>query len=159
MAIASFLAGEAISAGDVVFISNSGQIYKSSSVYFTQAAVAGVALDSAIAGSQVRINCDHIYVGYSGLVPGEFQYVDVLNSGRLATYSTWVNGLLDTSLPQAFLAKIGVSVSSSGLSIEREIPLLISNPSEVVLLDSSSGIFISSLTLENSSKINLESAP
>jgi hypothetical protein len=159
MAIASFIAGEAISAGDVIFIANTGQIYKSSSGYFTQAAVAGVALESAVAGASVRVDCDHIYIGYSGLIPGESQYVAVVNSGQLATYTTWVSGLAETSLSQGFLSRVGYAVSSSGLAIEREIPLLISNPSEVLLLESSSGIFSSSLTLENGSKINLESAP
>ena len=159
MAIASFIAGEAISAGDAVFTTNTGKIYRGSSVYLDQAAIVGIALESGLAGYPVRVDCDQIYVGYSGLTPGEASYVSLFGSGQLVNYAVWVSGLAETSLSQAFLSRVGSAVTSSGLSIEREVPIFINNPSETILLESSSGIFSSNLTLENGFKINLESAP
>jgi hypothetical protein len=55
MAIASLRAGETISAGDAVFVSSNGLVYKAAADTKAKASVAGVAVDGGSSGSLIRI--------------------------------------------------------------------------------------------------------
>ena len=157
MALASFRAGEAISAGEALYVSSSGFVYKASAINIDQAAVVGVAIDSGAAGSLIRVNCDNIQATYSGLTPGEYQYLSVANSGQLVNYSTWATELADIS-SDAYLEQIGRAVTTSGVEVEVSRPLYTVNPTSVLLLESSAGITIDAILLEDGSRIDLEAA-
>ena len=110
MAIASFQAGEAISAGNAVYVEANGLLYKASSLNQTQASVVGVATEAGSLGSLVRVNTDNIYTGYSGLNPGEYRYLSILNSGQLVSYSGWATEL-STIAVNAYLETVGQSAA------------------------------------------------
>lgn len=126
MALLSFVAGGSIAANDVVYIESTGLIHKASATTSPQASAAGVALDSGAAGSLIRVNPDGIYGHFSGLTPGEVQYIS-LTSGEISTYSSWVTSLASSSLPGAFLARVGTAASTSGLDVEFSRPVFVSS--------------------------------
>jgi len=117
VALLSFTAGGSIAANDVVYVDTAGLAHKASATTLPQATAAGVAIDSGVAGSLIRVNPDGIYASFSGLTPGEIQYIS-LTSGELATYPTWIADLASSSLPGAYLARVGTAISSSGLDVE-----------------------------------------
>lgn len=157
MAIASFQAGEAISAGNAVYVEANGLLYKASSLNQTQASVVGVAIEAGSLGSLVRVNTDNIYTGYSGLNPGEYRYLSILNSGQLVSYSGWATEL-STIAVNAYLETVGRAVTSSGLEVESSTPLYVVNPISVLLLEDSVGINLDAILLEDGSRIDLETA-
>ena len=71
MAIASFTAGEAITAGQAVYVDSVGKLFKASGGSQTTASVAGIAVDTGSAGTLLRVNVDAPYYGYDNLVPGD----------------------------------------------------------------------------------------
>lgn len=127
MALASFIAGETISVGNAVYVAANGFIYKASSLTELQASAVGVAIDSGVSGSLVRVNPDHLYVGYSGMLAGEYRYLSVLNSGQLVSYSGWASEF-STISGNAYLETIGRAVTSSGLEVEPSTPIYVVNP-------------------------------
>jgi hypothetical protein len=127
MAIASFRAGEAISAGQAVFVSSTGFIYKASCLNPTQASVVGVSLDSGVSGDLLRVTTDSVYAGYSGLTPGEYRYLSISTSGSLVPYSTWLSQLA-TTVSGAYLESVGKAITSSGLEVEPTAPLFVVYP-------------------------------
>ena len=157
MAIASFQAGEAISAGDAVYTSFDSLIFKASAFNATQATVVGIAIDSGSPGSLVRVNTDAIYTGYSGLTPGELLYVSVSTSGQLVNYTNWFNELSNTTT-DAYLTSVGRSVTTSGVGVEVSKPLYITNPVSNLLLESASAFVADAILLEDGSRIDLEDA-
>ena len=128
MATTSFRAGESISAGQAVYVQASGLIYKANGTNVVQASIAGVAIDDGALGSLVRVQSDAVYATYSGLTPSEFMYLSILTSGQLVSYSSWASELNSTSLPGAYLTNTGRCVSSSGLSVEIQPPIFVTNP-------------------------------
>jgi hypothetical protein len=128
MATTSFRAGESISAGQAVYVQASGLIYKANGTNATQASVAGVAIDNGALGSLIRVQSDAVYATYSGLTPGEFRYLSILTSGQLVSYSSWASELNSTALPGAYLTNTGRCVSASGLSVEIQPPIFVTNP-------------------------------
>lgn len=157
MAITSFRAGEAISAGQAVYVSSAGLIFKASSLTQDQASVAGIAIDSAAAGDLVRVNSDAIYNEYSGLTPGDLQYLSITTSGQVVDYATWEAQLATVSI-NPYQELIGRAITSSGVAVETGKPRYVVNPTSVLLLESSVGIGLDAILLEDGSTISLESA-
>lgn len=157
MALASFIAGEAISAGNAVYVEANGLLYKASSLNQTQSSVVGVAIEAGSLNSLVRVNTDNIYTGYSGLNPGEYRYLSILNSGQLVTYSGWAAELATISA-DVYLEIVGRAVTTSGVEIETSTPLYVVNPVSILLLESNVGIGLDAILLEDGSTIDLETA-
>jgi hypothetical protein len=131
MAITSFIAGEAISAGNVVYISNSGFLYKANAAYQNQSSVVGIAIDSGVSGVLIRVNSDVVYSSASGLTPGEYRYVSLLTSGDNVSYTVFETQLSGTLYSGAYLTAVGKAVSTSGIGVEIAKPLFINNPSVI----------------------------
>ena len=129
MSIASFRTGQAISAGDVLYVGASGFVYKASAAYRDQASVVGLSVDTAAAGSLVRVNTDAIYSNASGLTPGEIRYVSLLTSGLHVNYSGFVSEVRSTSYSGVYLAVVGKAVTTSGIEVEAGKPFFINTAS------------------------------
>ena len=157
MAIASFQAGESLSAGDAVYVASDNLLYKASALNTTQASVVGIAIDSASAGDLVRVNADGIYENLSGLTPGEYQYLSITTSGALVDYAAWAAELATVSV-NAYITNVGRATSATQLAVEVDPPALVVNPTSVLLLESSSGLTIDAILLEDGSTIDLEDA-
>lgn len=157
MAITSFRAGESISAGEAVYVSSAGLIYKASSLTQDQASVVGIAVDSASSGELVRVNSDAIYNEYSGLTPGELQYLSITTSGQVVDYATWEAQLATVSV-NPYQELIGRAITSSGVAVETGKPRYIVNPTSILLLEASVGLALDAILLEDGSTISLESA-
>ena len=158
MAIVSFRAGESISAGDAVFVSASGFVYKAIATSFENASVAGVAIDNGSSSSLIRVNADSLYESSSTFVPGETQYLSLLTSGDYSTYAVLSSGLALTSYPGVYLSQVGKAVTTSKLEVETSVPVFLTNPTSVLLLESSAGLILDAILLEDGSTINLETA-
>lgn len=128
MATTSFRAGESISAGQAVYVTASGFLYKASAGNYTQASVAGVAIDNGTSGSLVRVQSDAIYADFSGLTPGDYRYLSILTSGQIVSYSGWAVELNSTSLSGAYLTNLGRSISATSVEVEIQPPIFVSNP-------------------------------
>ena len=155
MAVTSFRAGEAISAGQAIYVSSAGLVFKASSVTQDQASVAGIAIDSGAAGDLIRVNSDAIYNSYSGLTPGETQYLSVTTSGQVVNYTTWATQLATVGF-NAYQEVIGRAVSSSGVAVELGQPLYVVNPTEILLLETATTFNLDAILLEDGSTIDLE---
>jgi len=125
MAIVSFTAGESISADDIVSLSDNGLLYKAIATDTNKARAAGVAIDTSSAGNLVRVNVDSIYDGFSGLVPGNQQYLSLTISGGLATYSVWQSQFNSLTISGVFLTAVGRALSSTALDIELSKPVYV----------------------------------
>lgn len=157
MAITSFRAGEAISAGQAIYVSSAGLAFKASSSTQDQASVAGIAIDSGAAGDLIRVNSDAIYDSYSGLTPGEAQYLSITTSGQVVNYATWAAQLATVGF-NPYQEVIGRAVSSSGVSVELGRPLYVVNPTEILLLETAGTFNLDAILLEDGSTIDLETA-
>lgn len=157
MAITSFRAGEAISAGQAVYVSSAGLIFKASSFTQDQASVVGIAIDSGVSGELIRVNSDAIYNEYSGLTPGDLQYLSITTSGQVVDYATWEAQLATVSI-NPYQELIGRAITSSGVAVETGKPKYVVNPTSVLLLESAAGLGLDAILLEDGSTINLESA-
>ena len=157
MAITSFRAGEAISAGQAIYVSSAGLAFKASSSTQDQASVAGIAIDSGAAGDLIRVNSDAIYDSYSGLTPGEAQYLSITTSGQVVNYATWAAQLATVGF-NPYQEVIGRAVSSSGVSVELGRPLYVVNPIEILLLETAGTFNLDAILLEDGSTIDLETA-
>ena len=124
MAIASFRAGEALTAGVAVYVSSTGFIYRASALTTTQASVAGITMDSGASGDLVRVNPDSLYTSYTGLTPGNYEYLSVATSGAVVDYATWSSEFAALS-GNAYLTQVGRAVTTSGILVEIETPNLI----------------------------------
>lgn len=155
MAIASFRAGETISAGNAVYVGANNFIYKASAYNFTQASVAGLALDSASAGSLVRVDLDGVFSQSSGLTPGQYHYISPIASGVFVDYATFATQL-ETISTDAYLSNVGRALSTTSISIEADLPQFIFNPRSVLMLESSSLLTVDAILLEDGSDIDLE---
>ena len=125
MAITSFIAGEAISAGNAVYVTPSGYIYRAIATNQTQAAVVGLSLDTVVVSGLARVVSDFIYSNSSSLTPGTFQYLSVATSGNVVSYSTWQTELNATTLSGAFLTNVGRALSTTSLEVEVQKPIYI----------------------------------
>ena len=125
MAIASFIAGEAISANNAVYLDSSALLRKSIATSFAQASVVGVALNAGNSGDLISVNIDSIQSGFTSLVPGDFQYVSATTSGALVNYSSWASQLSATTLSGLFLAPVGRALTTTSVEIEAATPTYI----------------------------------
>lgn len=128
MATTSFRAGESISAGQAVYVTASGFLYRASASNYTQASVAGVAIDNGASGSLVRVQSDAVYSSFSGLTPGDYRFLSILTSGQLVSYSGWAVELNSTALSGAFLTNVGRSTSTTSVDVEIQPPIFVRNP-------------------------------
>jgi hypothetical protein len=125
--VASFylVTGDSVSANDFVFVNSVGLVFKASALTQAQATTVGVALNSAAAGGFVKIESDAFVATFSGLSPGDMQYVAVA-SGEIANYPNWINAVVSGGYDGAYLTPVGRAISSSGIEIERGLPTFIS---------------------------------
>jgi hypothetical protein len=86
MTFAAFQAGEPIAAGDAVYISAGSFLFKGDGSTLTEASIVGVAFEGGPTGQLIRVNLDSIYDGFSGLIPGEYQYLSVTTPGAVVDY-------------------------------------------------------------------------
>tara|TARA_R100000988_G_scaffold97616_1_gene65148 strand:+ start:5536 stop:6015 length:480 start_codon:yes stop_codon:yes gene_type:complete len=157
MAIASLIASENISAGNAVYVTSTGQAALAAADTVTKASVLGIAIDTVSSGAILRVNADGVYTGYSGLTPGDFRFLSIITPGLLISSSEFFAELAAVSL-DAFLTNVGRVITPTTLSIETIPPQLTVNPNSVILLESSFGISIDALLLEDGSTIDLETA-
>jgi hypothetical protein len=125
MAITSFRAVEAISAGDAVSLNTAGLLLKANAAVFEQASTIGIAVDSGATGSLIRVNTDCIYNGYTSLTPGVLLYLSVSTSGGLTDYSGWESELSASLSPGAFLTSVGRAITPTSLDVEVSKPIYI----------------------------------
>jgi len=125
MAVTSFIAGEAISAGNIVYVTPSGFLRKSIGTAQDQASPIGISVDTTSATNLARVISDSIYAESAGLVAGNRQYLSLTTSGALVDYATWQTQLNSLSASGAFLTQIGTALSSTALNIEIERPIYI----------------------------------
>jgi hypothetical protein len=125
MALTSFPTNETISAGDLVFLTSAGFIRKAIATVKEQASVVGVALDSGIAGSLIRVNIDAIYSNFSALTPGDVQYLSISNSGALVDYPSWQTQLNALAASGAFLTQVGRAIATTSVEIEIGKPIYV----------------------------------
>lgn len=125
MAITSFIAGEAISAGNAVYVNPSGFIYKAIATNKEQAAVIGLAIDTATSANLVRVVSDTVYTTASTFTPGNFQYLSIASSGTLIPYSTWETELNAAPASGAFLTNVGRALTTSNVEVEIQKPIYV----------------------------------
>lgn len=157
MAIASLIASENISAGNAVYVTSTGQAALAQADTVTKASVLGIAIDTVTSGAILRINADGVYTGYAGLTPGDFRYLSINTPGSLISYGEFLVELASVSI-DPFLTNVGRVITSTTLSIETIPPQLVVNPTSIILLESSAGLSIDALLLEDGSNIDLETA-
>ena len=158
MAIVSLKAGEAISAGDAVFVSSAGLTFKASAQTFENASVAGVAVNGGVTGDLIRVNSDSVYTSTSAFVAGEIQYLSALASGQYDNYDAVVSGLNASSLEGLYLTEVGRAVTTNKINVERSIPTFLRNTTSLLLLESSSGLTLDAILQEDGSTIKTEDA-
>lgn len=125
MSLASFIAGESISAGNAVYVNASGFLYKAIATNQLQASVIGVSLDTSQQNNLVRVATDFIYSSSSSLTPGELRYLSVSTSGNVVSYSTWQTELNASTLSGAFLTRVGRALTSTDIDIEVQKPIYV----------------------------------
>lgn len=155
MAVASFKAGETIAAGDAVYVSSSGFIYKASAQSFDQASVVGLALESGTAGAILRVDTDGVYASASGLSINAYQFLSIAASGSYVDYSTWQTELAAAS-SVVYLTTLGRATGSTTLSVEIEPPVSVLPPPAYLLLESSTPSAEDAILLEDGSPVYLE---
>ena len=125
MALTSFQAGEAISAGNLVFLTSTGFIKKAIATVKEQASTIGVALDSGIAGDLIRVDTDTVYSNFSALTPGNLQYLSIVSSGGLVDYLNWQTQFNALTASGAFLTQLGRAITTSSMEIEINKPIYV----------------------------------
>jgi hypothetical protein len=158
MAIASFKAGEGVSAGDAVFVSSAGLVFKALADTQAKASVAGLAVNSGTAGDLIRVNLDAIYTSSSTYSPPEDLYLSLTASGAYSNLETIVSNLSVTTYPGVYLTKVGTAVTSNKINVEVSLPRFVINPTSVLLLETSAGITIDAILQEDGSTIKTEDA-
>jgi len=157
MAFAAFRAGEAISAGDAVYVSSGSLLFKGDGATLTEASIVGVAVDGGVTGQLIRVNLDSVYDGFSGLTPGEYQYLSFTTPGAIVDYDTWVSDVTTVGI-DPFLTRVGRALTSDALEVEVARPVTFTNPTRILLLESSTGIALDAILQEDGSFIDLEVA-
>jgi hypothetical protein len=125
MAVTIFLTQEAISANDAVTITASGFAALAIASDPERSKVAGIALDSAAEGALVRVNTDAVANTFTGLTPGQPQFLSPTTSGSVVDYTAWETDFNTSVVTGAFLTNIGKAVSSTALDIEIQRPIYV----------------------------------
>ena len=155
MSIAAFQAGETISTGDAVYVSSDSLVFKGDGATLTEASIVGVAIDPGVVGQLIRVNLDSIYDGFSGLIPGEYQYLSVTTPGALVDFNTWLSDISTVSI-NPFLTRVGRAITTDAIEVEIARPIAFINPTQILLLESSAGIALDAILQEDGSFIDLE---
>ena len=125
MAITSFIAGEAISAGDAVYVTPSGFLRKSIGTVQDQASPVGVSVDTTTTANLTRVISDSLYSDATSLTAGNRLYLSLTTSGGVIDYPTWQTQLNALSASGAFLTQIGTALSSTTYNVEIERPIYV----------------------------------
>ena len=157
MTFAVFQAGEPIAAGDAVYISAGSFLFKGEGATLTEASIVGVAFEGGPTGQLIRVNLDSIYDGFSGLTPGEYQYLSVTTPGALLDFNTWLSDVSTVSI-NPFLTRVGRAITTDAIEVEIARPIAFNNPTQILLLESSAGIALDAVLQEDGSVIDLEVA-
>ena len=158
MAIVSFRTSESITAGQAVFVNQNGLASRTNALSFDSSSVAGIALDTAAAGSLIRVNTDAIYTSTSSFTPGEIQYLSPTSSGAYGSYEVVSSGIGNTAYAGFYLTTVGQALTTTKLSIELGRPTFIENTTSVFLLENTGVDPIDAILQEDGSTIKLESA-
>ena len=157
MAVVTLIAAETISESDAVYVNAAGKVAKAVATSRATASVAGFALNAATTDSVVRVDVDGIAFGFTGLTPGDYRYVSLLNPGELCSFAEFTVDITSVTT-DGFLTNVGQAISPTSISIAIEPPQAIPNPNSFMLLESSTSTVINALLLENGSFIDLETA-
>lgn len=128
MAIVSFRAATAISAGQPVTVASGGTIYPSSAADAVNARSVGIALDTATVGGLVRVDKDKIQHIFTGQIAGSIPYLSLVSGGIQPTYSAFQSEANASALSIVYAAPLGRAVSSSGINIELSQPVMVYTP-------------------------------
>lgn len=157
MAVVTLIAAEDISSSDAVYVTADGKVAKALATSRESASVAGFALNAAATDSLVRVDVDGVAIGFTGLTPGDYRYVSLLNPGELCSFSEFATDIAAVTT-DGFLTNVGQVISPTSISIAIEPPQSLPNPNSFMLLESSDVTTINALLLENGSFIDLETA-
>lgn len=125
MAIASFYAGEDITAGDAVFVESNGVLFKGIATDRTNASVVGFAIDSVSASNLTRVDVDAQCTSLSSLTPGVDYFLSLTTSGQIYDYTNWAADLSLVSASGAFLTRVGKASATTTLNIEIASPIYV----------------------------------
>ena len=125
MARITLVAGGAVSSNDFVYIDPVGFAHRASALTQPQATVIGVALTSAATGATFTVETDALIPTFSGLTPGDMQYLTV-TSGVVADFSSALGSVVTAGLDGGYLTPVGRAITSSGIEIERGFPTFVS---------------------------------
>jgi hypothetical protein len=128
MALVSFRALTAITAGQPVTVGSSGTIFPSSAANLNNAKCIGIALDSASEQGLVRVDKDSIQYIFSGQTTGNIPYLSIISGTIQASYTDFQTELNSSALSSAYLVPLGRAVSSSGINIEIGRPVFVTTP-------------------------------
>lgn len=125
MAIASFYAGEDITAGDAVFVDSNGILFKGIGTDKANASVVGFAIDSVSSGNLTRVDVDAQCTSLSSLTPGVDYFLSLTTSGQIYDYTNWDSDLSLVSASGAFLTRVGKASATTTLNIEIASPIYV----------------------------------
>lgn len=125
MAVTIFLTEEVVSANDAVHVTSSGFIAKSIASDPSRATVVGIALDSGSIGSLVRVYTDSVTPTFSGLTPGQPQFLSPSASGSVVDYAEWKSEFTALNVSGVFLTNIGTALTSGSLDIDIKPPVYV----------------------------------
>lgn len=158
MAVLTLNAGDDFVRGNTVFVNSSGIAFLANAEKPSTARILGLAINNVSAGGQVQVETDSVFAVSSPFEPGELIYSSSV-SGQLSDYETLISGLANTIIPTLSVSKVGVGLDSQNIAIEKSIPVLVGNPTALLLLETQTGTIITdTLLLENGDTISLESA-
>ena len=158
MAIASFRAGETISAGDALFVSSTGLVFKALADTQDHASVVGIAVNGGSAGDLIRVNTDALYESSTSYTPLERLYLSSTVSGTYADYQAVVSGLELTTRPGAFFTEIGSAVTTNKINVEVSLPRYKVNTTSILLVETSAGLALDAILQEDGTTIKTEDA-
>jgi len=158
MAIASLRAGETISAGDALFVSSTGLVFKALGDTQDHASVVGLAVNGGAVGDLIRVNTDALYQSSTSYAPLERLYLSATTSGAYANYETVASGLELTSRPGSFFTEIGSAVTTNKINVEVSLPRYKVNTTSILLIESSAGVDLDAILQEDGTTIKTEDA-
>lgn len=128
MATVTIPAGVSVSAGQAVTVLSDGLGYPASAAALSTAKVAGVATNNASVGNPVLLETDGYFTNYpTALTPGDLLFIST-TSGTISNYISFLSASTAYPSSTVYLSRVGRAVTSSGISIEIENPVLLNNP-------------------------------
>lgn len=102
--------GGTVTAGDVVYPSGNNQVSRARANAEATAKVAGIAVDSGVAGGTIDFQFVGIVEGFSGLTAGNFYYLSAVTAGAIVSPPDAVVG--------QFIVPVGLAMSSTALLLQ-----------------------------------------